>query len=431
MAAPNAVTLVFSWRYPGQYALTVLAAAVESRAELAGVETVAARSPEALEAAVRDAAGRGRRVLVAWSFYSPSFPDCARELAALRALPDLPPFVALAGGVHATAEASEVARAGFDLVCAGEGELALVALLGRAIAGEPLEDTAGFVRLEAGRVVHNPKPPPVSLDDFPPFAAKARRAGAIELTRGCIYACRFCQTPFAAKARFRHRSLGAVRDAVRVLRGLGKRDVRFITPTALSWGSTDERVRLDAIEALLRGVREAAGADGRVWFGTFPSEVRPEHVSPEALALIARYADNDNLILGGQSGSDRVLEASRRGHRVADVERAVAVCLEGGFVPNVDFILGLPGETPDDLRATVRLMQRLAERGARVHGHTFMPLPGTPYADAPPGAVDPQTALALERLASAGRAYGHWRQQREVAVALAERRARNRAARQG
>jgi hypothetical protein len=38
----------------------------------------------------------------------------------------------------------------------------------------------------------------------------------------------------------------------------------------------------------------------------------------------------------------------------------------------------LPGEQPEDVDATVALMEKLAALGARVHGHTFMPLPGRP-----------------------------------------------------
>jgi hypothetical protein len=56
-------------------------------------------------------------------------------------------------------------------------------------------------------------------------------------------------------------------------------------------------------------------------------------------------------------------------------------------------------------------MARLAEAGARVHAHVFMALPGTPWAEAPPGRMDPETGRLLERLASAGRAHGQWRRQ--------------------
>src|SRR5699024_939787 len=108
------------------------------------------------------------------------------------------------------------------------------------------------------------------------------------------------------------------------------------------------------------------------------------HVTAEALALLRRYVDNDNLVIGGQSGSQRVLDATKRDHTVDDVLRAARISVENGFVPNVDFLFGLPSEDESDHAATVRLMQQLSEIGARVHSHTFMPLPGTPLRDAPP-----------------------------------------------
>jgi radical SAM superfamily enzyme YgiQ (UPF0313 family) len=143
--------------------------------------------------------------------------------------------------------------------------------------------------------------------------------------------------------------------------------------------------------------------------------VRPEHVTAEALKVLKRWVDNDNLIIGGQSGSDEILLKSHRGHDVEAIERAVRISIEGGFVPNVDFILGLPGESPDHVAQTVALMQRLTAMGARVHGHTFMPLPGTPFRDAPPGDLDAKTRTELDRL----KVYGHWKQQVAVARALA------------
>jgi B12-binding domain/radical SAM domain protein len=272
----------------------------------------------------------------------------------------------------------------------------------------------GFV----SRTARGPRLPLADLDAFAPFAVKHRRFGPIELTRGCIYACRFCQTPFINKARFRHRSVDNVRYWVREMAGAGKRDVRFISPTSLSYGSTDETVNLDAVEALLAGCREEMTPSMRLYFGTFPSEVRPEHVTPEALRVLKRHVDNDNLIIGGQSGSDDILKSSHRGHDVEAIERAVRVCVEGAFVPNVDFILGLPGETPQHVEQTLKLMERLTSVGARVHGHTFMPLPGTPFRAAAPGDIDAKTTVELDRL----KVYGHWKHQIATARELAGRR---------
>jgi hypothetical protein len=58
------------------------------------------------------------------------------------------------------------------------------------------------------------------------------------------------------------------------LRERGLRDVRFITPTALSYGSQDSSPNLAAVEELLTACKEGIGPDGRVYFGSFPSEIR-------------------------------------------------------------------------------------------------------------------------------------------------------------
>ncbi|SET76877.1 TIGR04013 family B12-binding domain/radical SAM domain-containing protein [Stigmatella erecta] len=423
MDSPQKVALVLSYQYPGKYAFTVLAGAVEADPFLADVSLHFPRDRETLLATVRACADAGDTVVAAWSFYSASFGPAVEELHWVRERLEGRRVLCLAGGVHATAETEQTLRAGFDLVAVGEGEHLLRELLGRLRRGEDPRATRGLARLEAGRVVLNGRGEGVvDLDAFPPFAARQAKFGAVEITRGCIYACRFCQTPFLNKARFRHRSVRNVAEWARVLRASGRRDIRFITPTSLSYGSADEAVNLEAVEELLAALREAMAPEGRIFFGTFPSEVRPEHVTPEALAVLKRYVANDNLIIGGQSGSERILRSSHRGHDTEAVVRAARVALEGGFLPNVDFILGLPGEGPEDIDATVRMMETLSALGARVHGHTFMPLPGTPFRDAPPGRVDPDTARRLDELASQGRLYGHWKQQVSLAEEIAQRR---------
>jgi B12-binding domain/radical SAM domain protein len=422
------VSFVCSFRYPGKYALTALLGALEAHPEFDDLPVLLPRRTDDLIASVRAAQARGHRVVVAWSFYSPSFPECVDELRQVRAAVT-EPFLAIAGGVHATAEPKEPLEGGFDLICIGEGERALPELLRRVRSGGALTSVPGFARLVNGEVERSPKPSRIELDAFPPFAPRRGLFGAIEITRGCIYACRFCQTPFFSKAAFRHRPVDDVARWARALRASGRTDVRFISPTSLSYGSTDTSVNLDAVEALLAKVSEAMAPNGRVFFGTFPSEVRPEHVTPESLAVLRRYVANDSLIIGGQSGSDRVLEKSRRGHDVEAIVRAVQVAVAARFRPDVDFILGLPGEDASDVAATVSLMERLATLGARVHGHAFMPLPGTPFRDAPPARIDEATQTALDTLASRQALYGHWKQQLATAAEIADRRDRAQVAR--
>jgi radical SAM superfamily enzyme YgiQ (UPF0313 family) len=107
---------------------------------------------------------------------------------------------------------------------------------------------------------------------------------------------------------------------------------------------------------------------------------------------------------------------------VGDVVRAVELSVEAGFRPDVDFLLGLPGETAHDRELSMNLADRLVSMGARIHSHAFMPLPGTPLRDATPSTIEPETALAMARLESKGKAYGQWRRQLVTAENLVRAR---------
>ena len=89
--------------------------------------------------------------------------------------------------------------------------------------------------------------------------------------------------------------------------------------------------------------------------------------------------------------------------------------IAAGLRPNVDFIFGLPGETPPERQATIRLITRLTNMGARVHSHTFMPLVGTPLAESPPGTVDEEMRHLLLRLQGTRQEHGRWQQQEQLA----------------
>jgi len=113
-----------------------------------------------------------------------------------------------------------------------------------------------------------------------------------------------------------------------------------------------------------------------------------------------------------------VLSRTHRGHCVEDVRRAAHACIESGFVPDVDFLLGLPGETNDDRGLSIAFARELVGLGARIHSHSFMPLPGTPLAATRPEPIDEPARLAMEYLESQGAMHGQWRRQQKVAERL-------------
>ena len=266
-------------------------------------------------------------------------------------------------------------RLGFDVAVVGEGEATLLDLLRTLAGGGDLSTVAGIAfRDAAGNVQRTVRREPIDLDAFPPFPLRRRRmVGPIEITRGCPFACGFCQTSHLLGMRPRHRSVETIVRYAAAIRERPHCDVRVITPNAFSYGSPDGRtLNLPALESLLAALRRTLRSDGRLFFGTFPSEVRPEHVTDETLALLKRFANNDYLIIGAQSGSERMLAHCHRGHGVAEVLTATARILAAGLQPHVDFLFGLPGETDDDLDETIARHPRTGRDGRadpRPHVH--------------------------------------------------------------
>jgi radical SAM superfamily enzyme YgiQ (UPF0313 family) len=159
--------------------------------------------------------------------------------------------------------------------------------------------------------------------------------------------------------------------------------------------------------------------------GEFPSEMRPEHITPELAQLLNRYSDAAYLAIGAQSGSERMLEVTHREHDVAAVEHAVThlarYCHKLKKI-YVDFIAGLPGETREDEAMSQALMERLTRISPKVciHSHTFMPLPGTPMQFMPPGSVGKTTRATFEKLSKRGQEWGDWQEQETIAQTITD-----------
>ncbi|MHB0977516.1 MAG: TIGR04013 family B12-binding domain/radical SAM domain-containing protein [Candidatus Aquicultorales bacterium] len=413
-----ATGLVVFYDHQHKSGINALLGAVESHPELDDMPVALVEEVDRLTGELENALFHSERVVLALSFFTS---QASATYRMVRNVKDLfgDRIVAVGGGAHPSGAPSEAVRSGFDAVVTGEGEEALPELLLAIAHNDRLDRVKGLYLRSSDEPVYTGTRPRVDLDDFRPFPERHRKAGPIEITRGCPYGCAFCQTSRIFGGQVRHRSEEAVIAGIATMKARGLNDMRFITPNAFSYGSVDgRRTNLPALEGLLWGMRNVLGDDGRIFFGSFPSEVRPEHVTEETIGLVKRYCDNDNLVIGAQSGSERILEHCRRGHSVADVYEAVRLTAENGLVPNVDFIFGLPGETEEDTAVTLRVIEDLVALGARIHAHAFMPLPGTPYAAKQGAAIREEVWRFIDRLARKGQAFGQFRKQEQKGTLL-------------
>ncbi|MBI5967119.1 MAG: TIGR04013 family B12-binding domain/radical SAM domain-containing protein [Deltaproteobacteria bacterium] len=348
------------------------------------------------------------KAIVGFSFMTPHLLQVKEELEKLRkALSKDAIFVA--GGSHATGDPEGTLGLGFDFVFAGESERTFPAFLRRFLSGK-LPDTKIFRGDKNSSI----------FASCPPHSLAEHFFSPVEITRGCLYHCAFCQTPRIFGHSPRHRSAAGVAMHLRRTIPYGYRQSAFISPNAFSYGSKGRQgPNTEAIEALLAACSEA-GVTG-VHFGCFPSEVRPDWVNPEVLQLVKKYCRNKTIVLGAQSGSDSLLAELNRGHSAEQALSASRWIRQAGFMPHVDFVFGFPGETMQDRECSLHLMKKMIEEhGAKIHAHTYLPLPGTPLFQKDPSRLDDETKNALESWERKNKLDGWWKEQEIMAWKIVE-----------
>jgi tRNA-2-methylthio-N6-dimethylallyladenosine synthase len=127
--------------------------------------------------------------------------------------------------------------------------------------------------------------------------------------------------------------------------------------------------------------------------------------------LIAAHGELPALMpyvhLPVQSGSDRMLAAMNRRHTRQDYLDVIARlrARRADLAFTSDFIVGFPGETEDDFRATLALVDEVGF--ACAYSFVYSPRPGTPAADLENQVPDAEKAERLQRLQAV--INRHWR----------------------
>ena len=380
--------IVFRKSRNNYYSIVSLISAIDSRN--LGVDIYIENSLEEVSKYPKD-------VVVAYSFMSFDFEWVKKEAKILKERG----YTLIAGGPHPTADPEGVLNMGFDYVFTGDGEENII----KFIEGYPPN---------SGRIYDGIKNR-ISLNHYPPFNVEREMFMPIEIARGCPFACGYCFTPYLAGRRMRYRSIESIIHYAALGVKKGRKMVRFIASNSFGYMSKNGVTpNVEAIEKLLYGLRKVGIED--IFFGTFPSDVRPESVTREVLRTIKRYIKNRSLIIGAQTGSERLLKIINRGHDLETVERALEIASLEGFTPHVDFIFGFPFETKEDIQKTFEFIEKIIRKyNAKIHAHTFMPLPKTPLAKYGAGVLTREHYKFLGRLSGSGYMDGYWHKQQDLA----------------
>jgi radical SAM superfamily enzyme YgiQ (UPF0313 family) len=270
---------------------------------------------------------------------------------------------------------------GAAAVILGEGELTLADLVDRMLSGTTVADVPGIAHLDAsGAVCRSASRPFIrSLDDLP-FPAwdlvdvdryrdiwRSRHgyhSMNLATTRGCPYHCNWCAKPIYGQ-RYAVRSPAAVVQEMVWLQHHFAPDHLWIVDDVfgLKPGWVEEFAHL-VHETKIRM--------------PFRCLMRADQVTPAVAGALAS-AGCRMVWMGAESGSQRVLDAMEKGLRVDDI-RAASRSLRGAGI-DVGFFLqfGYPGETWDDIEATLQLTREMQPNDIGVS--VSYPLPGTRFYD--------------------------------------------------
>jgi hopanoid biosynthesis associated radical SAM protein HpnJ len=245
--------------------------------------------------------------------------------------------------------------------------------------GWPLRHVHGLsYRGSDGRTVHNPPRPTLENMDELPFVAPVYQRDltvanyfigylrhpyvSLYTGRGCRSKCTFCLWPQTVGGhRYRVRSAENVIAEVKWI----KEHMPEVKEVMFDDDTFTDSSNLPRVEAIARGL----GALGMTWSCNAKANV------PHQTLKVMKDNGLRLLLVGYESGDDRILHNVRKGLRTDIARRFSADCHGLGILIHGTFIVGLPGETAETIEKTIEFAQQINPHTIQVS--LAAPYPGT------------------------------------------------------
>jgi radical SAM superfamily enzyme YgiQ (UPF0313 family) len=176
---------------------------------------------------------------------------------------------------------------------------------------------------------------------------------------GCPFHCDYC---IGGELGFKFRNIDNVIEEMRYLESLGIKELWF---KDLTFGANKERTRRLLNRMLDEQLRFTWVCLSRV------------NVLDEELLSLMKSAGCHTIQLGIETADEKLLGQYSKPFTREQVERTVAMCKKAGIRVLAHFMLGLPGDTEENINATIRLALRLKPEFASFN--IAMPRMGTRF----------------------------------------------------
>ncbi len=293
-------------------------------------------------------------------------------------------------GLHPSSRPNECLKElNVDFVVIGEQEMTTLELANTLEKGtEDLKNVKGLGFLENRKIIITPPRPFIEDMDSMPFPARhllpmkeffeaARKipiSGNLKkpsirmlTTRGCPYGCIFCSNHIVMGRKWRARSAeNVVAEIEQIVKTYGVHQIDFL----------DDNIAFNR-ERLVKICNMLIEKKLNVEWCT-PNGVRADALDPELLALM-RKAGCQKILIAPESGVQRIVDdVIKKKQNLQRVEEAVSAAHKVGINVGCFFILGMIGETKEDMKETIKFAHKLRQLGAEYFYFSYAtPLYGT------------------------------------------------------
>ncbi len=280
-------------------------------------------------------------------------------------------IIAVAGCV-AQAEGAEILRRvpEVDIVLGPQTYHRLPEMVARASRARAAKIPGG----KGSRLLDTDFPADSKFDHLPDAAAAQGVSAFLAVQEGCDKFCTFCVVPYTRGAEFSRPVAQVVAEAKRLVAS-GAREITLLGQNVNAYHGLGADGSEWGLGRLVRELADRVDGLARIRYTTS----HPRDMDDD---LIAAHGEVPQLMpylhLPVQSGSDRVLEAMNRQHKIAHFHRILdrLRAARADIALSSDFIVGFPGESERDFAATIELVQSVGF--AMAYSFKYSIRPGTP-----------------------------------------------------
>ncbi len=295
------------------------------------------------------------------------------------------------GGIHPTTCASECLQNDtVDFVVIGEGEIPMLNIVSTLQSEDPEQiykvEGLGFKR--NGTVTINPAQSPIEELDKLPFPARhllpmekyfqaskefrtgryGRKFACITTSRGCPFKCTFCVSHKIMGRKWRYRSpANIVAEIESLVNNYGITFFHFEDDNLTLNKRRTERICELIIKRKLK-----------IKWDT-PNGIRADTIANEEILRKMKKSGCQHICVAPESGNSHVVKnIIKKNLDLSKVTETVRLCRKVGIKVDVCFVIGMVGETKEQIQDTLDFAAKLRKLGAsRCHFHIATPFEGT------------------------------------------------------